>query len=90
MQTPPLSALFTISVDGKVDAEPLYIASVPISASGNHNLVIVATEHGTLYAFDADTGARIWKVTTLKGPEWRRTATATSSCSMPTAILILT
>ena len=52
--------LFTISVDGKVDAEPLYIASVAISASGNHNLVIVATEHGTLYAFDADTGARIW------------------------------
>jgi outer membrane protein assembly factor BamB len=61
--------LFTISVDGKVDAEPLYISSVPISASGNHNLMIVATEHGTLYAFDADTGARIWKVTTLKSGE---------------------
>ena len=61
--------LFTIPVDGKVDAEPLYISSVPISGRGNHNLLIVATEHGTLYAFDADTGARIWKVTTLKSGE---------------------
>ena len=61
--------LFTISVDGQVDAEPLYISSVPISGSGNHNLIIVATEHGTLYAFDADTGARIWRVTTLKSGE---------------------
>ena len=61
--------LFTVSVDGKVDAEPLYISSVAISASGNHNLLIVPTEHGSLYAFDADTGARIWKVTTLKSGE---------------------
>lgn len=46
-----------------------HISSVPISGSGNHNLIIVATEHGTLYAFDADTGARIWRVTTLKSGE---------------------
>ncbi len=69
MNSASFGKLFTISVDGQVDAEPLYISSVPISGSGNHNLIIVATEHGTLYAFDADTGARIWRVTTLKSGE---------------------
>ena len=73
--------LFTISVDGKVDAEPLYISSVPISGSGNHNLVIVATEHGTLYGFDADSGALIWKVTTLKSGE---TTSDDHDCSLIT------
>jgi len=61
--------LFTIPVDGKVDAQPLYLSSVPIPANGTHNLLIVATEHGTLYAFEADTGATIWHITTLKAGE---------------------
>jgi outer membrane protein assembly factor BamB len=47
--------LFTIPVDGKVDAQPLYVSNV-----GSHNMVIVATEHGSLYAFDADVGTQIW------------------------------
>jgi hypothetical protein len=47
--------LFTIPVDGKVDAQPLYVSSV-----ASHNLVIVATEHGSIYAFDADAGTQIW------------------------------
>jgi outer membrane protein assembly factor BamB len=61
--------LFTIPVDGLVDAEPLYLSAVPIPAKGTHNLLIVATEHGTVYAFDADTGSLIWHVTTLKSGE---------------------
>ena len=48
--------LFTLSVDGLVDAEPLYLSAVPIAGSGTHNLLIVATEHDSVYAFDADTG----------------------------------
>src|SRR5579863_4935858 len=60
--------LFVLSVDGLVDAEPLYLSAVPISGV-NHNLLIVATEHGTVYAFDADTGSRIWHITTLKSGE---------------------
>src|SRR6195256_6888729 len=47
--------LFTIPVDGKVDAQPLYLSAVTIAGKGTHNLLIVATEHGTIYAFDADT-----------------------------------
>jgi hypothetical protein len=54
--------LFTISVDGKVDAQPLYVASVAIRGSGFHNVLYVATEHNSAYAFDADTGALLWHV----------------------------
>ncbi len=60
--------LFTVSVDGLVDAQPLYLSSVSI-AGVTHNLLIVATEHDSVYAFDADTGAFIWRVTTLKTGE---------------------
>jgi len=60
--------LFTIPVDGKVDAQPLYLSSVSTS-NGIHNLLIVATEHGSIYAFDADSGAPIWHITTLKSGE---------------------
>ncbi|MFZ1168893.1 MAG: PQQ-binding-like beta-propeller repeat protein [Candidatus Sulfotelmatobacter sp.] len=61
--------LFTLSVDGLVDAEPLYLSAVPIPGNGTHNLVIVATEHDSVYAFDADTGSPIWHITTLKSGE---------------------
>lgn len=60
--------LFTITVDGKVDAQPLYLSSVATS-SGTRNLLIVATEHDSIYAFDADTGVKIWQITTLKSGE---------------------
>lgn len=60
--------LFTILVDGKVDAQPLYLGAVNTS-SGTHNLLIVATEHGSLYGFDADSGAAVWQVTTLNSGE---------------------
>jgi hypothetical protein len=61
--------LFTLAVDGLVDAEPLYLAAVPISGSGTHNLLIVATENDSLYAFDADSGSPIWQITTLESGE---------------------
>ena len=60
--------LFTLSVDGLVDAEPLYLSAVPISGV-NHNLLIVATEHDSVYAFDADTGTLLWHITALKSGE---------------------
>ncbi len=52
------------TVDGKVDAQPLYLSQVSI-AGGTHNVLYVATENASLYAFDADTGAVLWAVSTL-------------------------
>jgi outer membrane protein assembly factor BamB len=61
--------LFTLNVDGLVDAQPLYLSGVNVPNQGTHNLLIVATEHDSLYAFDADTGASIWHIRTLKSGE---------------------
>ena len=61
--------LFTISVDGKVDAQPLYLSGVVVPGQGAHNLLIVGTEHDSIYAFDADTGAQMWHVSLLKPGE---------------------
>src|SRR6476646_1078179 len=61
--------LFVINVDGKVDAQPLYLTGVNFPAKGVHNALYVATEHGTVYAFDADNGTLLWSVTTLGAGE---------------------
>jgi len=57
------------SVDGLVDAEPLYASNVAVPSNGTHNLLIVPTEHDSVYAFDADSGTTIWKVSMLKTSE---------------------
>lgn len=54
--------------DGKVDAQPLYLSSVNI-AGGTHNVLYVATEHASLYAFDADAGTILWHITLLASGE---------------------
>jgi hypothetical protein len=53
--------LFTQAVDGQVYAEPLWVPSVNISGQGFHNVVFVATEHDSVYAFDGDqSGPALW------------------------------
>lgn len=60
--------LLTIPVDGRVDAQPLYLSAFPMP-QGTRNVLYVATEHDSVYAFDADTGAQLWKVSMLKAGE---------------------
>jgi PQQ enzyme repeat len=72
--------LHTVMVDGKVDAQPLYLAQVPISGAA-HNVAFVATEHGSVYAIDADAGTPLWQVSVLANGE---TPSDTHSCTQVT------
>jgi len=57
------------SVDGLVDGQPLYLSQVSIPGKGTHNVLYVVTEHDSVYAFDADSGATLWQVSLLGAGE---------------------
>lgn len=57
--------LFTRSVDGYIYAQPLVAAGVSFAQGVTRNVVYVATEHNSVYAFDADDSAAaapLWQV----------------------------
>jgi hypothetical protein len=58
----------TVTLDGKVDAQPLFLSGVSI-AGGTHDVVYAVTEHDSVYALDASTGAVLWHVSTLTNGE---------------------
>jgi Immunoglobulin I-set domain/PQQ-like domain len=66
--------LGAFTVDGRVDAQPLYLSAVVIPSVGTKNVLYVGTEHGSVYAFDADsvngnTSAFLWKASVLGSGE---------------------
>ena len=55
-----------LATDGKVDAQPLYLSGLAVAGT-THNVLYVASENASVYAFDADTGSTLWHVSLL-GP----------------------
>ncbi len=53
-----LKAVF--AVQGQVYAQPLYVPNLTINGA-SHNVVLVATEHDQVYAFDVNSGAQLWR-----------------------------
>jgi hypothetical protein len=60
--------LWACVVDGDIYAQPLYVAHLEI-AGAVHNVVFVATEHDSVYAFDADASSCViyWHVSFVNG-----------------------
>lgn len=61
--------LWVLPADGLVDAQPLYAAGVNIPLQGVRNVVFIATEHDSVYAYDADSTNLFWRVSMLGANE---------------------
>jgi len=65
--------VLTFTADADVYAQPLYVSQFKMSDGQLHNVLLVATEHDTVYAFDADgqnpASGYLWKVSLLLSGE---------------------
>ncbi|HUD68541.1 MAG TPA: hypothetical protein VMQ17_28415 [Candidatus Sulfotelmatobacter sp.] len=53
VNTATFGKLFSCQADGAIYAQPLWVPNLTVAGT-RHNVVIVATQHESLYAFDAD------------------------------------
>ncbi len=58
--------LFSCTVDGAIYAQPLWVPNLMVGGA-KHNVIFVATQHESLYAFDADTApcGTLWHVSLI-------------------------
>ncbi len=81
VQSASFGQLQTKEVDGQIYTQPLYLRNVTIPSGANagiHNVVFVATEHNTVYAFDDVTLTQLW-AKNLSGPPGLPNATTFST-----------
>jgi hypothetical protein len=57
--SPDFGKLFDVPVDGLIYAQPLIVTGVDIAGT-RRDLVIVATEHNSLFVIDANSGEIVW------------------------------
>ncbi len=77
--------ILTYPLDGYTFASPLYVANVNVPGQGYHNLVYVATEHDSVFAFDADgtSSQPIWKDSFIDPANGVTTVPASDVSSVP-------
>jgi len=71
VNSPGFGKLFSYLVDGYVYGQPVLVSNLSING-GVHNVLYVATENDSVYAFDADTydtGTPLWNVSLLQSGE---------------------
>jgi outer membrane protein assembly factor BamB len=68
-------------VDGKVDAQPLFLSGLAIPGMGTHDVLYVATEHDSVYALEAASGGVLWRTSMLGSGE---TTSDARGCSQVT------
>ncbi len=54
--------LTTLNVDGNVLAQPLLVSGYTMPDGTTHDVLVIATGHNSVYAFDASTYATLWQV----------------------------
>jgi hypothetical protein len=59
---------FTLKVDGDIYAQPLFLPGLEIPGKGRHDVLFIATEHDSVYAFDAHgrPAVPLWRVSFLR------------------------
>ena len=57
-----------LEVDGNVFAQPMLVTAYTMPDGSVHDVLIIATGHDTVWAFDAQTYKRLWKISLGKPP----------------------
>jgi Putative Ig domain len=89
LSTSTFGKLFSCTVDGAVYAQPLWVANLTIGGA-RHNVVFVATEHDSLFAFDADSApcVKLWQVSLIDTAHGGNAAGETSVPAGTTGYLV--
>lgn len=84
VNTKQFGKLGSFKVDGAVYAQPLFVPAVEIPGKGKHDVLFIATEHDSVYAFDANRPGdpALWHVSFLD-PDGSATAVPARDVQCP-------